>query len=88
MVFSSYRVLIPIYFFFEKIQNLRIKQVFHWRLRRKAEPAPLLTDPVKKLAGFFSARVRESDQRHQDERDDIATTALKPEIRLLEDRAA
>lgn len=44
--------------------------------------------PAKKFAGFCWACVREPDQRHQDERDDIATIALTPEIRLLEDRAA
>jgi hypothetical protein len=39
-------------------------------------------------ARLFGAHVREPDQRHQDERDDIVTIALKPEMRLLKDRAA
>jgi hypothetical protein len=38
------------------------------------------------LVGFCTAQVREPDQRHQDERDDIVTIAWRPETGLLKDR--
>jgi len=43
---------------------------------------------LKESARFAQGRLREPDQRHQDERDDIVTIALKPEKGLLADRAA
>jgi len=67
---------------------LRSNSFFLWGLRRKAEPAPLPANPANKMSKLFQASFRGPDQRHQDERDDIATSALKPGIRLLEDRAA
>jgi len=70
------------------MQNFKIKQVFLWGLRRKAEFVPFPAIHAKRTSKPFLARVREPDQRHQGETDDIVTIALKPEIRLLKDRAA
>ena len=44
--------------------------------------------PKFKTDTVFEARARESDQHHRDERDDIVTGVLQPEITLWQDRAA
>ncbi len=49
-----------------------------------AGAAPLTM--LNSLVGFCYAQVREPDQRHQDERDDIVTIACRPETGLLKDR--
>lgn len=42
----------------------------------------VLAPKFKKTYHVFEAHARESDQHHRDERDDIVTDALQPEITL------